>query len=314
MRTPLLYPRSFKGFIFDWDGVIAETRLDFSLIRERFFGGRRVPLIEGAKTLPPPERDAVMEAVRAEEMRGAALSTPVPGASALISQLDLLGIPWCVMSRNCRESIDAAAQAIGFTLPPLTWGREAEFVKPDPRAFSSAAAAMGVCVSDCLVIGDFLYELMGARRAGARCVLVNRRDEECESYADASFATLAEFAAVYAEDRPLVPWEYRRAAESCGVGSLVAMHKKCVVVDRHLDAKTLQLLENLASRGLGTLQAPQRNVTAAELADTPGLAPSLLGRPLRDALAQLMQARYPLLTIEDGADGVPLSQFEAQHE
>ena len=63
MRTPLLYPQNFKGVIFDWDGVIAETRLNFQPIRDRFFGGVRVPLLESARKLPKAERDALMAAI-----------------------------------------------------------------------------------------------------------------------------------------------------------------------------------------------------------------------------------------------------------
>ena len=83
MRTPLLYPQSFKGVIFDWDGVIAETRLNFQPIRDRFFGGARVPLLESARKLPEAERDVLMAAICEEELRGAAASTPVDGAREL---------------------------------------------------------------------------------------------------------------------------------------------------------------------------------------------------------------------------------------
>ena len=243
------------------------------------------------------------------------MSEPVPGAFELIAQVESLGIPWCVMSRNCRESIEAAAKTIGFSLPALSWGREAEFVKPDPRAFSAAAAAMGVDVHECLVIGDFLYELMGARRAGARCVLVNRQDEECASYADASFAVLSDFTAAFVEDRPLVPWEYHGAAQKSGISKLVSMYKKSAVIDKPLRADTLLLIERLASYGLGTLSVPEeRNVTALELTDTPGLAPKMLARPLIEAIEELEQARYPLLKISAGTEGTPLSLFEDEHD
>ncbi|MBP5212814.1 MAG: HAD family phosphatase, partial [Pyramidobacter sp.] len=274
MRTPLLYPGNFKGVVFDWDGVIAETKLNFQPIRDRFFGGQRVPLLESARTLPPSECDAVMKAIAAEERRGAAASTPVPGALELIRLLNERRVPWCVMSRNCRESIDLAARTIGFPLPLLTFGREAVHVKPDPRAFEDAASGLGVNVRDCLVIGDFLYELIGARRAGARCVLVNRADAECESYADATFATMRDLFAAFAANRPFVPWEYHDAAARFGTEGLEAMYNRTAFFDSELNAVSLARLENLASLGLGMLRAARgREVTARELAATPALAP-----------------------------------------
>lgn len=307
MNGALLYPHQFKGVIFDWDGVIAETRLDFSDIRRRFFGGKRAPLLEGAKTLSEEEAAALMKAIRDEEMRGAAMSTPVEGAFALIAFLDGRHVPWCVMSRNCRESIDVAAASVGFKLPPLVWGREARHVKPDRRAFDDAAAAMGVDVRSCLVIGDFLYELIGARRAGARCVLVNRADEECASYADARFARLVDFSAAFAADEPFVPWEYRAAVEKDGRETLEAMHRATALCDGALDARSLIQLEALASRGLGRVCVPEgREVSASEVARSPGLSPRWLKTPLSEALKSLFGERYPLLRVEIGSDGVPL--------
>ena len=313
MRLPLLYPAQFAGVIFDWDGVIAETKLNFQPIRDQFFGGRRVPLLESARTLPDAQRDAVMAAICAEEMRGAAASTPVPGARELVELLNTRGVPWCVMSRNCRESIDLAARAIGFPLPVATFGREAVHVKPDPRAIDDAAGSLGASARDCLVIGDFLYELIGARRAGARCVLVNRVDAECESYADAAFATMRDLYESFAANEPIVPWEYH-AAGWFGLQSLEAMYRRTIFFDTELNAVSLSRVEVLASRGLGTLcTAGEREVTARELAQTPALAPLWLKRPLCEALSALLAPRYPLLTIKNGTDGEPLSSIIKPH-
>lgn len=304
MRAPLLYPADWKGVIFDWDGVLARTRLDFSAVRARFFGGRRVPLLEGARDLPETERAALMDAIRTEEMRGAAAATPVPGAAELIDLLNARGVPWCVMSRNCRESIDLAARTVGFSLPPVVYSRDAVHVKPDPRALYDAAAALGVNTRDCLVVGDFIFELIGARRAGARCVLVNSGDAEHALYADGHFAAMSDFVAAFAAGEPLVPWEYHAAAAAHGVEALCAMHERTVLFDAALDAVSAYALERMAAQGLGTICVPpERAVTLAELTATPGLSPLWLEHPLVEALTALLGARYPLLRIAPGEDG-----------
>ena len=110
-----------------------------------------------------PLKTELMNAIRDEEMRGAARSAAVAGAFDFISLLDGRRIPWCVLSRNCRESIERAAQSIGFTLPPQTFGREARYVKPDPRALTDAAQSIGVPAS-----------LRTARRAARRDALRSR--------------------------------------------------------------------------------------------------------------------------------------------
>ena len=49
---PFWHPAFAHAFILDWDGVLAETHLDFSQIRSRYFQGRRVPLLEYGRFLP----------------------------------------------------------------------------------------------------------------------------------------------------------------------------------------------------------------------------------------------------------------------
>ena len=152
-----------------------------------------------------------------------------------------------------------------------------------------------------------------ARRAGARCVLVNRADTECESYADAAFATMRDLYESFAANEPIVPWEYH-AAGWFGLQSLEAMYRRTIFFDTELNAVSLARVEELASRGLGTLcTAGEREVTARELAQTPALAPFWLKRPLCEALSALLAPRYPLLTIKNSTDGEPLSSIIKPH-
>jgi hypothetical protein len=77
------------------------------------------------------------------------------------------------------------------------------------------------------------------------------------------------------------------------------MHGRAAIFDDELCAASLARLEDLGSRGLGTLRVPKgREVSARELRDTPALSPLWLKRPLRDALAALLSPRYPLLRVE----------------
>lgn len=72
MGSPYIHLDQIRGVILDWDGVIAESRLDFTPIREKYFGGRRVPLLEAAAEMQEPLKTELMNAIRDEEMRGAA--------------------------------------------------------------------------------------------------------------------------------------------------------------------------------------------------------------------------------------------------
>ena len=310
MNSPFLQLNKARGIILDWDGVIAETSLDFGPIRCRFFGGRRAPLLEEAAKMAEPQKSEFMKAIEDEEMRGAALSTEVEGARRLTEYLDAHAIPWCVLSRNCLASIELAARLIGFQLPSNTFAREAPHVKPDPRAMSDAANALGVPEESCLVVGDFLYELLGARRAGMRCALV-QRDGDWKTLADAVYPKMADFTAAFERGDSLIPWEYHHIAEERGLEWPKKAWNVTVQVDAPLDAASWNRLHQFAEAGVGSLAVlPEREVTEQELRLCQGLSPFWLGMPLRDALAGHLKTRYPLLNILTGGGGLPLSSDE----
>jgi phosphoglycolate phosphatase-like HAD superfamily hydrolase len=134
-------------------------------------------------------------------MEGAEKATAVEGAKDLLAWLDIKEegpCPHAVVSRNCRDSIVLAAERCGITLPPVTLSREDPYVKPDPRALALAAERLGVPLSDCVMVGDFIFDLQAAQNAGIPFVLVRGAvsgdtPKEWESEADFPYATVADF-------------------------------------------------------------------------------------------------------------------------
>lgn len=310
MLSPYFHLSEVRGVIFDWDGVIAETKLDFSPIREKYFHGRRVPLIEAAEKMDEPLKSEYLKAIRDEEMRGAWLSTPVEGALEFIDYLEKRRIPWCIHSRNCYESVIAAAQTINLALPEHVLTREAKHVKPDPLAMVDAAQAIGVPKASCLVIGDFLYELQAARRAGMRGVLLRRDDAECASYADAFFDSLTALHRAFLDDTPLVPWEYHGTAARYSAAALKKFSPLKVHFDEELNSVSLKKLDDLAALGIGEITVShERDVAAQEIWSCAGLNPYFISQKISDALRQIFSLRYPLLTVSDGDDGIPSSSI-----
>ena len=196
IKSPFWSPAGASGFILDWDGVIAETRLDFTPLREKYYGGRRAMLLEEAGTLAPDVRGEFFAELVALEMAGAEKAEPVAGALELLAWLNENDVPYCVVSRNCMEVIKRGAEVIGVELPEKTWGRDnSRWVKPDPRALYAAAEAIGADPRRCVYVGDFLYDLQGARRAGMRAVLVQRENPEWGAWADVMYPKMTDLVA-----------------------------------------------------------------------------------------------------------------------
>lgn len=287
LNQPRVSYSHFKGLIFDWDGVIADTQLDFEPIRARFFNGRSVPLIEGLNSLSPEMAQQACEAIEAEEYRGASEATAVPGALDLLRWLDEQNIPWCVMSRNNLSSLKLAARAIGLDLPDITITRDSPFIKPDPRSMTDAARRLGVTPSQCLAVGDFVFELLAARRASMRVVLVERSGAPWEDLADAVYRRMTDFATAFIGGDSFVPWEYHRFDQN----------RKA---EQFFDLSTSsgwQSLDELLASGVTELNLPSRPLLSQEWRACPGFSPAFLHEPLFQVIQQVFAPRYPLLNV-----------------
>ena len=92
----------------------------------------------------------------------------LPGTVDLLAFLSRAGIPWAIAT----SGRPASAQPM---LELLKLGREAPVItrdqvdraKPDPDLFLAAAESLGVPISESVVVGDSVWDLLAARRANA---------------------------------------------------------------------------------------------------------------------------------------------------
>ena len=302
---PFWHPSGAGGFILDWDGVLAETKLNFAPVREKYFEGRFVPLFEAMEVLPPDTAAALEKDIYDVEMGGAECAEPVDGAVELIEWLEDKGIPWCVVSRNCHDSITLAADRTGIPLPAVVRSRDEPPVKPEPEALWSAAAEIGAPPEKCVMVGDFVFDLVGARRAGMRAVLVQRPEAEWKHWADVSFDRLSQFVDSLKNPEPLVPWEYGPLAAKIGVDGLRQAAGRETDLSS-ADPRILPVLLERAEEGalFFHIDDPHASLSPEQWLNMPGLPPSWLDQPLKRVAEYLLGNRFPLarvLTEEDRA-------------
>jgi len=92
---------------------------------------------------------------------------PLPGAIGLLAALRRGGIPHGIATSGRRPEIDKSLEALG--VPPETVVVERGDVlraKPEPDLFLACQERLGVAVRDCYVVGDAVWDLLAARRAG----------------------------------------------------------------------------------------------------------------------------------------------------
>jgi HAD superfamily hydrolase (TIGR01509 family) len=93
---------------------------------------------------------------------------PLPGARGLLRILSINGVQFAIATSGTHR---VAAAGLGLLeLPdnvPIVTRDLVERAKPDPDLFLAAAAALGVDPAHSFVVGDSVWDLLAAQRAGA---------------------------------------------------------------------------------------------------------------------------------------------------
>jgi HAD superfamily hydrolase (TIGR01509 family) len=93
---------------------------------------------------------------------------PLPGARALLSHLSGIAMPWAIATSGGQRRAEAGVRLLVVAdEAPLITRDLVRHAKPDPDLFLAAAAALDVCIEDCIVVGDSGWDLLAARRARA---------------------------------------------------------------------------------------------------------------------------------------------------
>ncbi len=92
----------------------------------------------------------------------------MPGARELLAHLTEIGVPWAIATSGYIESARPTLEGLGVPeSTPIVTRDQVAHAKPDPDLFLAAAARLGVDIAHAVVVGDSVWDLLAARRAGA---------------------------------------------------------------------------------------------------------------------------------------------------
>jgi phosphoglycolate phosphatase-like HAD superfamily hydrolase len=93
---------------------------------------------------------------------------PLPGARDLLTTLTDHRVPWAIATSGLAIAARPALGLLGLPADtPLVTRDQVRFAKPDPDLFLAAAARVGTDIRTAVVVGDSIWDLLAARRAGA---------------------------------------------------------------------------------------------------------------------------------------------------
>jgi HAD superfamily hydrolase (TIGR01549 family) len=176
-------------FVFDLDGTLVDSVYQHVLAWQEALevGGielsvwrihRRIGMSGGLfvgallrETGQPVDTDLVarLQQAHAEAYRRRAGRVRLlPGARELLAHLTGVGVPWAVATSGviaaARPTLELLEVPAGV---PVVTRDQVERAKPDPDLFLAAAERLGADVSDAVMVGDSVWDLLAARRARA---------------------------------------------------------------------------------------------------------------------------------------------------
>ena len=123
---------------------------------------------ETGRSLSPDEAERIHQVHGEAFKRYSSQVRPLPGASELLSYLTASNVPWAIATSGRLDSANLSLRLLGInTDVPIITRDMVQHAKPDPDLFLAAAEKLGVEISDSVVVGDSIWDLLAARRARA---------------------------------------------------------------------------------------------------------------------------------------------------
>jgi len=182
------------------DGTITQPYFDFDAIREEIGLPRDSgPLLELMEKMTPQQRCRAERILHFHEEKAVAESRLNPGAEETLAELRAAGIPIGILTRNQRDNAFAIARMHDLEFDAVI-GREDGPVKPDAFGVLDLCRQFGVEPGQAILVGDYLFDLLSAKAAGAVAVLLvnNEPARKFAEHADYCIDNIAQVLAIVA--------------------------------------------------------------------------------------------------------------------
>ena len=177
---------TIKAVIFDLDGTITEPFFDFDAIRKEMgLDENAGPILEEMKKMTTEQRRNAENILEYHEVRAVKESRLNDGAKETLDALERAGIQIGILTRNRKRNAVAVADMHNLKFVVIV-DREDGPVKPDAFGVLEICRQFQIKPNETIVVGDYLFDILCAKSAGAWSVLLanHRKADEFARQAD----------------------------------------------------------------------------------------------------------------------------------
>ncbi len=182
---------SIKGVLFDLDGTLADSRLEFSAMCIEANLPVGTPLLEHCATLGDcDEARNLQMIIERHEMAGAERAEWIGGADVLVNQLFNAGVPMAIVTRNMRRAAERMVEKLDIPISLLITREDCQ-PKPNPEGLLQVSRQWQIPVDSLAYVGDYKYDMLAASNAGMLGVL--KRNERNAEFVDLAHVAISDF-------------------------------------------------------------------------------------------------------------------------
>ena len=176
---------SIKGFIFDLDGTLADTKLDFAKMCTDAGLPVGTKILEHCASLNDPVQvKQILSVVEQHELEDANHAEWFLDAETVLHEFNRANIPMAIVTRNMREAARITIERLGIPID-LVITREDCLPKPNPDGLLMVAKQWDISPSELVYVGDFQFDLIAAKQAQMMaCLIANQRNKHLFDMAD----------------------------------------------------------------------------------------------------------------------------------
>ncbi|MBM3859227.1 MAG: HAD family hydrolase [Verrucomicrobia bacterium] len=157
---------AIDGVIFDMDGTLTTMCFDFDKIKAEANVGD-VDLLDHLDAVRGAEQARLMRIIVKYEKQAAARTKLNRGARTVLRGLRQRRLPAALLTRNSRRSVDLVCGRLSLEFD-ISFSREDGPHKPSPEPIRRIARCWGTKPGKLLMVGDYKWDVLCARNAGAR--------------------------------------------------------------------------------------------------------------------------------------------------